>query len=432
VNLWRGELGIAVASSPLRTFAPSQVRPSATSFRSVNPRKILLADCDAYFVQVAKLEDPEGAGKEELLLVGGRPEHRGVVTSAAYACRKFGVRSGMSTAQALRLCPQAVVVGVPRGACARKHREIREVLLRYTPLVEGASIDEFYLDLTGTEALHRTTDLDAIAWRIRQAVLDETCISISIGGGSSRIVAKLAAKYAKPAGVRVVEPGKQADFMHDIDLAAIPGVGPRFQERLRAYGFQRVVDLLGFDEAAMATWFGEGTGRWLYDRIRGIDDGAVEPRTVAKSISRDETFPRDLTEDAALLHELARLAADASAELRSRELRTRTIAVKVRDADFTNRGARKTLPDGVETDRAIYDVARDLLLKLRRARRGGIRLLGVSLAGFTDQRGVEQLGLFGPANRIETERDRRLSKAVDDVRSRFGSDAIIAGRAFPR
>ncbi len=411
-------------------------------------RKILLADCDAYFVQVAKLEDPEGAGREELLIVGGRPEQRGVVTSAAYACRKFGVRSGMPTAQALRLCPRAVLVGVPRGACSRKHREIREILLKYTPLVEAASIDEFYIDLTGTEALHRTDDLTVLATRIREHVLDATSISVSIGGGTARIIAKLAAKKAKPhpgaaargprvlpdapAGVHVVAAGHESEFMRAIELAAIPGIGPKFQERLRSYGLQRVQDVLGFDVAALSAWFGESTGQWLYDRVRGIDDGVVEPRGLAKSISRDETFARDLTEDSALLQELARLAADAGADMRARELRARTIAVKVRDADFTTRQARHTLEQAVETDRAIYDVARELLRKLRKARRGGVRLLGVALAGFTDQRGVEQLGLFGGPAQLETDRDRRLSRAVDELRNRFGAGSIAAGRTLPR
>ncbi|MGQ0815033.1 MAG: DNA polymerase IV [Gemmatimonadota bacterium] len=395
-------------------------------------RKILLADCDAYFVQVAKLEDPEGAGKEELLLVGGRAEQRGVVTSASYACREFGVRSGMPTAQALRLCPRAVLVGVPREACSRKHREIREILLSYTPIVESASIDEFYLDLTGTEALHRTDDLTVIAARIREHVLAATSISVSIGGGITRIIAKLAAKRAKPAGVHVVAAGREDEFMRAMELAAIPGIGPKFQERLRAYGLVRVEDALGFDEKALSAWFGDATGQWLYDRMRGIDAGEVEPRAVAKSISRDETFARDLTEDDALLTELARLSAHAASDLRSRDLRARTIAVKVRDADFTTRQARHTLATAVESDRAIYDVARELLLKLRRARRSGIRLLGVSLAGFTDQRGVEQLGLFGTASTIETDKDRRLSRAVDDVRNKFGADSIISGRAMPQ
>lgn len=395
-------------------------------------RKILLADCDAYFVQVAKLEDPEGAGKEDLLLVGGSAEGRGVVTSASYACRKFGVRSGMPTAQALRLCPRAKVVGVPRGACSRKHNEIRDILLQYTPLVESASIDEFYLDLTGTEALHRTDDLGELATRIREHVLRATQISVSIGGGGARILAKLAAKKAKPAGVYVVAPGKEPDFMHDIELAAIPGIGPKFQERLRTYGLTRVADVLGFDEKALCAWFGEGTGEWLYERVRGIDNGQIEPRGVAKSISRDETFARDLTQDDALLHELARLAADAASDLRARDLRARTIAVKIRDADFTTRQARHTFAEGVESDRAIFDIARELLLKLRKARRTGARLLGVSLAGFTDQHGVEQLGLFGSSSPVETEKDRRISHTVDAVRERFGDNAIVSGRTMPR
>jgi DNA polymerase IV len=398
----------------------------------MSDRKILLADCDAYFVQVAKLEDPEGAGKEELLIVGGSADHRGVVTSASYACRVFGVRSGMPTSQALRLCPRAVLVGVPRGACSRKHAEIREILLKYTPLVESASIDEFYLDLTGTDQVHRTSDLSVLATRIREHVLEATRINVSIGGGPTRIVAKLAARKAKPAGTHVVAAENVPAFMHDIELAAIGGIGPKFQEKLRSYGLVRVADVLPFEESALTAWFGDSTGPWLYERIRGIDNGHIEPRSIAKSISRDETFAHDLTQDDALLTELARLSSDAASDLRSREMRARTIAVKVRDADFTTRQARHTLESAVESDRAIYDVARELLLKLRRARRVGVRLLGVSLAGFTDQHGIEQLGLFGPAATVETDKDRRLSRVMDDVRSKFGTDSIISARAMPQ
>jgi DNA polymerase-4 len=321
---------------------------------------------------------------------------------------------------------------VPRGACARKHKEIRDVLLQYTPLVEAASIDEFYLDLTGTEQLHRTTDLAQLATRIREHVLRATQISISIGGGSARIIAKLAAKKAKPAGVHVVPAGGEAAFMADLELAAIPGIGPKFQERLRAYGLVRVADVLPFDEAALATWFGDATGAWLHERVRGIDNGQIEPRGVAKSISRDETFARDISRDDALLTELARLCGSAARDLRSRALRARTVAVKIRDPDFTTRQARHTLDVGVESDRAIYDVARTLLLKLRKAKRAGVRLLGVSLAGFTDQHGVEQLGLFGGSSSVETDRDRRISRVVDDVRNRFGADSIVSGRTMPR
>lgn len=393
-------------------------------------KKILLADCDAYFVQVAKLEDPEGAGKEELLLVGGSADGRGVVTSASYACRKFGVRSGMPTAHALRLCPKAKVVGVPRGACSRKHKEIREILLKYTPLVEAASIDEFYLDLTGTEALHRTNDLQELATRIREHVLADTQISVSIGGGTARIIAKLAARKAKPAGVYVVPEHGVDNFMRDTELAAIPGIGPKFQERLRSYGLTRVADVLGFEAKALEAWFGEATGQWLYDRIRGIDNGRIEPHSAAKSISRDETFAHDLTKDDELLQELMRLVSRAASDLRASDLRARTVAVKLRDFDFTTRQARRTLPEGLESDRAIYDVARELLMKLRKARRVGARLIGVSLASFTDQQGVEQLGLFSGSDSIETDKDRAISHAMDDVRKKFGAKSIVSARAL--
>src|SRR5204863_3329447 len=180
------------------------------------------------------------------------------------------------------------------------------------------------LDLTGTEALHHSDNLTEIAQRIRNDVWTQTSISISIGGGTSRIIAKLAARKAKPAGVHVVMAGQEDQFMHDIPLAAIPGVGPKFQERLRAYGLQTVADALTFDVAMLTSWFGEATGEWLYDRMPGIHGGPVEPHSVAKSIRRDETFARDLNTDDALLVELARLAGDAAAELRGRSLRTRT------------------------------------------------------------------------------------------------------------
>lgn len=396
------------------------------------PKKILHADCDAYFVQVARLEDPDGAGREELLLVGGSSRQRGVITSASYAVRKFGVRSGMPTAHALRLCPQAVVVPVPRRACSRRHKEIREVLARYTPVVEAASIDEFYLDVSGTEAVHHTDDLHELATRIREDVLERTSISVSIGGGSTRVVAKLAAKKAKPGGVFTVAAGQEIEFMKSLDLAAIPGIGPRFQERLRDFGLVRVADILPFDVDALSAWFGEGTAHWLYDRARGVDDGVIEPHGAAKSISRDETFARDISDHDALLTELMRLIGRAASELRAHELRARTIAVKVRDPDFTTRQARHTVATGIESDRAIYDVARELLARLRKGRRGGVRLLGVSLSGFTDRHGVEQLALFSAERQLETDRDRQLARVVDQLRQRFGSRVIVPGRTLPK
>ncbi len=390
-------------------------------------RRVLLADCDCYFVQVARLEDPEGAGREPLLLVGGSPAGRGVVTSASYEVRAYGARSGMPMAQALRLCPKAAWVPVPRGACSRKHREIRAVLDRYVPIVEAASIDEFYLDLTGTEVLYQNRSLEAVAQMIRQAVLAETQIQISIGGGTNRLISKLAVRQAKPAGVHVVAAGQELEFMRGISLAAIPGIGPRFQERLRAYGLERVVDALPLDRKLFEAWFGVGAAHWLYDRIRGLDSTTVEPHTAQKSISRDETFARDISDDESLRTELMHLTVRAGRDLRGESLRARTVTVRIRDADFTTRQASHTVHEPIESDRVIHGIALKLLSRLRQKRRTAARLLSVSLSNLTAAHGPSQLVLFGTSDALETDKDRRVAHVMDDVRGRFGSDAIMPG-----
>ncbi len=244
-------------------------------------KRILLADADAFYVSVARLQDPDGVGREPLLIVGGTADGRGVVTSASYEAREFGVRSAMPTAQALRLCPKAVVVPVPRDTCSEKSREILSVLDRFTPVVEPASIDEFYLDLTGTEQLYHGESLAAVATRIRKDVLEETQLSVSIGGGASKVIAKLAAKIAKPrpgrdgTGVHIVPPGSELDFMRRLQLADIPMIGPRFQQRLERYNLRTVEDVLRHEQEVLVSWFGEREGRWLYRRARGIDAGRV-------------------------------------------------------------------------------------------------------------------------------------------------------------
>jgi DNA polymerase-4 len=385
-------------------------------------RRILLVDCDQFFVQCARLADPDGAGREELLLVGGSPSGRGVVTSASYATRAFGVRSGMPTAQALRLCPAARVVPVPRGLCGRKSRDVRAVLQRFTPIVEPASIDEAYMDMTGTEELYREP-LDATAQRIRAAVLADAAISVSIGGGTSRLVAKLAAGRAKPAGVRIVEPGGEVDFMRALRLSDIPGVGPVFAAHLERMGLSTVEGALGVSEVALCQMLGHTRGRWLYRRVRGVDGGVVRPDLRARSVSREETFPLDIDDDAALETELLALAGRVAADLREHDVRARTITVKLRDADFRTRRAARTLRSGIESDRAVFATARLLLQRLRAARRSPARLLGVAASGLDNGGLGDQLALFD-GEAIESERDRLLSRTTDQLRKRFGSSAI--------
>ncbi len=401
-------------------------------------RRILLADADAFYVAVARLVDPDGAGKARFLVVGGSAEGRGVVTSASYEARAFGVHSAMPMARALRLCPQATVVPVPWEACGEKSRAIRLVLQRFCPEVEQASSDEFYADLSGTERLYRDEPLEATARRIRAAVREETGLDVTIGGGTSKLVAKLAAGVAKPtpaapgSGVLVVPAGGEAAFLARFALADLPGVGPKFQEELARHGLRTVPDLLARDPAALERALGEREARWLQARCRGIDPSPVEPHREAKSISRDETFPEDLDTMDELARELLALVDRATADLRAEGLVARTVTVRLRDADFRTRQAGRTLPDPVESDRAVYAVARQLLARLRAARPIPARLIGVALSGLLKVGALEQLTLFEPepgAEPVETERDRVVARVIDEVRERFGDKALRRGAA---
>jgi DNA polymerase-4 len=399
------------------------------------PRRILLADADAFFVAVARLVDPEGAGREPLLIVGGTRESRGVVCSASYETRKYGVRSAMPISRALRLCPAAVCVPVPRKACSEKHKEIRAILERHAPAVEGASIDEWYLDLAGTEALYHNERLAETAARIRRDVIGETGISVSFGGGTSKLIAKLAVEHAKPrpgnsaTGVHVVDAGTEAEFMSGITLAEIPLIGPRFQERLARLGMRTVPDVLQYDEPTLAQWLGKREAAWLCARVCGIDGAHVESSLDAKSISRDETFAADIDDDAELQRELLALLTRAAADLRADGMAARTIRVKIRDWDFRTRQASRTLDRPVIADRVMLTVAKGLLRKLRAARRVPARLLGVALSSLGVDGTADQLNLFDALDSrlVETERDRKVARVVDRLRSRFGDKGILPG-----
>ncbi len=406
----------------------------ATSASSTDARtpRILLADADAFFVAVARLVDPAGAGKASLLIVGGRPGSRGVVCSASYEARAFGVRSGMSISQALRLCPDAMAVPVPRGACGEKSKAIRDVLVRFAPVVVAASVDEFYLDLTGTEAMYHEEPMTETAQRIRAAVIAETGCTVSIGGGTSTLIAKIAAGAAKPipgsgaTGVRIVAPGDEERFMRTQPLAEIPGIGPKAQERLTSLGFVRVPDVLDADPLTLRRYLGDKLSEWLVRKSQGLGSSSLHGREQQKAMSREDTFDHDIADDAALEVELQRLAVRVVADLRGDGLRARTITIKLRQNDFTTHNASRTLDFPVSTDRAVFTTARQLLRKLRTKRRLPVRLLGVALSQLDDGDITEQLSLLPDTTRVATEtpRDRALAAAVDRVRARFGAGAV--------
>ncbi len=414
-----------------------------------SPRRILLVDADAFFVAVARQEDPEGAGKATLLIVGGRPGSRGVVCSASYECRAYGVRSAMPISRALKLCPAATCVPVPRGACSARSREIQQVLAKFAPVVQASSIDEWYCDMGGTEALYGHETLEQTAHRIRSAVIEATGLTVSIGGGTSRLVAKMAVELAKPkpgsgaTGVRCVAPGTEAEFLAPFRLADLPMVGPRFAATLDRMGLESIGEAQQWAVADLQSRLGERAGAWLYGRVRGIDPSAVSPRDTQKQVSREETFGRDLHDDDVIERELLRLAVRVSTDLRRQGLRARTVTVKLKDADFKTRSAQRTLASPIESEKSVAKAARVLFRTLRGKRRVGVRLLGIGLSHFDDEPvsggAAAQLGLFAaPAptvaegEPVENAKDRALTRAVDRIRDRFGSAAILPARLVGR
>jgi DNA polymerase-4 len=243
----------------------------------------------------------------------------------------------------------------------------------------------------------------------------------------------MAVERAKPKpgsgadGVHIVEPGQEGEFLKTFTLAEIPLVGPKFQQRLAALGMTNVTDVLQYNVPTLQSWLGKREAEWLWDRVNGVSDSDVDPGGEAKSISRDETFPVDLTEDRDIERELVALVTRAVFDMRSDGVSARTITVKIRDMDFRNRSARRTLVEPVISDRVVLRVARELLTKLRSARRVPARLIGVALSSLAQDPEADQLALFAQkANPdADTARDRILSKAVDRVREKFGPRSVL-------
>jgi DNA polymerase-4 len=302
---------------------------------------------------------------------------------------------------------------------------VREVLEKLSPMVQAASIDEFYLDLSGTERLFHHETLHETGTRIREEVLRRTEISVSVGGGTRKLIAKLAAGLAKPGGVHVVAPGQEGPFMKTFRLREIPGIGPSLAEKLESKGLEKVEDLLPVDRVWLDRWLGPSRARWLWDRARGLDPSEVDPGDGRKSVSSERTFHTDLSDDRSLELELLRLVRSVGRTLRRKGLRGRTVTVKIRDGDFKTRQASHTLPDPIETDGTLYSVGRNLLQELRRRRRVEVRLLGIGLSSLVDGDGPPQMELFEDGDSPETERDRVVSRVMDDIRGRFGDEVIL-------
>ena len=380
-------------------------------------RSFLHVDMDAFFVSVEELFDPSLKGKP--VVVGGKSNERGVVSAASYAARKFGVHSAMPLRTAYKLCPQAIFLEGHRDRYLESSSKVFAVLQQFSPKVEMASIDEAYLDLTGTERLHGPP-LSA-AERLHAAVKNATDLNCSIGAASSRLVAKIASDQAKPNGVLWIVPGGEAEFLAPLDVRKIPGVGKVTEKNLHDCGIRKVGDLAALDSGLLADRFGKW-GLALAGKARGEDaggwfDGEVGEGGDPKSISHEHTFSVDTADSGKLDAMLVRLAEMVARRLRDHHLYARTVQIKLRYSDFSTFTRSKTLDHASQIDTELANAVRALFHKAWTGK--AIRLVGVY--GQSLESGEGQTSLI---EEEKTARWRKTLEAVDRMRDKYGDGTV--------
>jgi DNA polymerase-4 len=339
-------------------------------------------DLDAFFAAVEELEDP--ALKDGPLVVGGDPRGRGVVSTANYHARGFGIHSAMSSAEAVRRCPHVVVVR-PRHALYRQYSDaVWTTIAEVVPRLERTGLDEGYLDLG--DVFDTFPRARAVAEAVRTAVRGATSLSCSLGVSTSKVVSKVASDRRKPGGITVVPPGREARFLAPLHVRRLPGVGPRAEQRLAAAGVATVGQLAALGDLELRALLPGSVGVLLRDRARGIDPRDLELTTERISISTEETFARDVSERATLHDELRRMADEIAGSLQRRGLSARTVTTKLRYADFSIRSRSTTLTAPVDEARRIGELACRLLDRGLRDRPGALRLVGVGVSGLSDHR----------------------------------------------
>lgn len=376
-------------------------------------RYIAHLDLDSFFVSVELINDPSLKGKP--VVVGGSRE-RGVVSAASYEARKFGVRSAMPMKQVLKLCPQVIVLKGTRGEYARYSRWVTDIIAAKAPLFEKASIDEFYIDLTGMDKYH-----DPYRWTIalRQEIIDQTGLPISFGLASNKLVAKIATDEAKPNGYLFVQPGMEQAFLAPLPVNKIPGVGEHTHIKLQQMGIRTIGDILLQPQTLLEKQLGKW-GTELWQKAHGIHHGEVHPYHEAKSISTEQTFSENIKDSAQLLKLLVKMTEKVSFELRQDGQMAGCIAVKIRYPDFETTSKQLSIPHTFSDDELI-PVAKQLFHDLYRKGQP-VRLLGVRLSDFSTQ--ATQGNLFQDAGK-----KKGLYKAIDDVKNKFGKTALKRGSA---
>ncbi len=379
-------------------------------------RTIFHADLDAFYVAVERVLDPALIGKP--VIVGGLG-NRGVVATASYEAREFGVHSAQPMAVARRRCPHAVYLSGHREKYSEFSKRFFAILDDFTPVVAGVSIDEAYLDMSGSERLFGKPK--QVAEEIRRRTREDVGINVSIGIGPSRLVAKMASEDAKPDGVFEVLPEEVEVFMASKPVRALPGIGPKSAEALATLRIETLGQLAAHPVGPIRRALGPNVAGWLQLRARGVDNSTVQTRAKSKSISAETTFSEDVTSVDEMLNVLGRLSERVGRRLRRSGMHARNVGLKLRYPDFTTVTRQTTLQQAADGDDAISDTAQALLKKTLRERAGAVRLLGVSVSGLGEP--AAQLSLLDS----NPQKDSAISGAVDAVRGRFGEDAVRRG-----
>jgi DNA polymerase-4 len=383
---------------------------------------ILHVDLDAFYASVEQLANPALRGRP--VVVGGLGS-RGVVAAASYEARRFGIHSAMPMGRARRACPDAVFLAPRFDAYTDASRAVMGVLRSFTPLVEPLALDEAFLDVAGTRRLHGTGA--EIAAAIRTRVHDETGLVASVGVATTKHVAKLASEEAKPDGLLVVDAGDELAFLHPLAVGRLWGVGPATRARLERIGVHTVGDLAALPEDSLVHALGSAQGRHLHALAWNRDERAVEPDQTVKSISHEETFPRDIADRAELERELLRMSERVGSRLRGAGMAGRTVSLKLRYGDFRTITRSRTSAEPADGGAQISVVARTLLDGVEVGE--GVRLLGVSVSQLEAAYSVqEQLPLDESARPSESDRMAAVERSVDALRDRFGNDAVGLAR----
>lgn len=372
-------------------------------------------DMDAFYASVEQRDNPELRGKP--VIVGASPDARGVVSAASYEARRYGVHSAMPSSQARRLCPDGIFVAGRMSHYVAVSRQIMAILREYTPLVEQLSVDEAFLDVTGSRRLFG--DAQTIARQIQQRIDQELHLPCSVGVAPNKFLAKLASDHDKPRGFVVVPEGGETEFLRPLPISRLWGVGKNTELRLRSLGITTIGRLADYPRDLLIRQFGVGGGH-MHDLAHGIDDRPVVPETEAKSISGEHTYQQDTRSMDLMRRTLIGLSEEVGRRLRESGVKGRTIQLKLRFGDFTTITRRRTLAAPTDSNDLVYETALDLLSQVDLGTRK-VRLLGVGVSNFTEP---VQVSLFDEPEDIHSP----LDDAVDVIRRRFGSGVIKRGR----